>query len=61
MFTRKKIFPPSFPAFIKKVEALRVDIDYGDMVDILEDDVSPHMVFFQGFFIAITEYIKRRR
>jgi uncharacterized protein (UPF0332 family) len=56
----EKQFPIEFTAFIKKVEALRVDVDYGDMVVITANDIQPHMEYFGTFFKAISEYIEKK-
>ncbi|MCL2223425.1 MAG: HEPN domain-containing protein [Defluviitaleaceae bacterium] len=55
----EKLFPIEFSAYIKKVEALRVDVDYGDMIDITAEDIKPHMEYFQVFFNATSEYIRK--
>ena len=56
----EKLFPIEFSSFIKKVEALRVDVDYGDMVIIGAEDIQPHMEYFQTFFQEISKYAGKK-
>jgi hypothetical protein len=56
----ERLFPAEFPAFIKKVEALRVDVDYGDMVIVTSEDIKPHIEYFHVFFKAISEYASKQ-
>jgi uncharacterized protein (UPF0332 family) len=56
----KKIFPSEFFAYIKKVEMLRVDVDYGDMVTKTQNEVQPHIEYFDFYSRELLKYINEK-